>query len=286
MSEELFSFVASFINWVWQLLNSSFFTALAGAFAGACSAAWIVSRIERKRRLLEEIQNTNAAITEAFWITNSFCVVKGQLIKPLKDAFDKQRSEMADFQKAREQRSIPSNQPFAYEANFQDIKPIRVSMEALRRLLFEKISIVGRPLNLAAVLSLSVDGLNSSLENRNEIIATYKANPPDSVEKSASIYFGLPDKEGHVDTSYPDTVDGIAHQTDDCIFYSKLLGDDLVEHGQKLSKAYGRKSPKIQKIDFEKADQDGLIPDSSLYLDWLNMKKSSTEDEGTTHDRS
>jgi hypothetical protein len=58
---ERFCITATLIaNWIWGLLNSNFFTALAGAlagaFAGAYAAQLIVERSARKQRLLEEIR--------------------------------------------------------------------------------------------------------------------------------------------------------------------------------------------------------------------------------------
>ena len=277
MLQEFYDVVTLIVNWVWQLLNSNFFTALAGALAGALGATWIVYRIDRNRRLREEIRSTNAAIMVAFGITISYCAVKDQLVKHLKDDFDTQRTRLEAFQVAKKKGSIPPELPFEYEANFQTIMPVPVTVEVLRKLLFEKISVVGRPLTLIATLSQCIDGLNTSLEQRNEIIEKFKANHPESPAVSASIYFGIPSEDGHVDTRYPDSVRAISAQTDDCIFFSKLLGEDLFEHGEELAKTFGRKSPKIQKIDFQKTEQNGLIPDSKLYLDWINMNKGSAD---------
>ena len=55
MKQEAFDAVISLVNWIWQLLNSNFLVALAGAFAGAFGAYWIVERHQRKRGLLKEI---------------------------------------------------------------------------------------------------------------------------------------------------------------------------------------------------------------------------------------
>lgn len=276
MIQELFNAATWLVNWTWQLLNSNFLTALAGAFAGAYGAQWIIKRIERKRRHLEEIRSTNAAIMVAFGITNTFCALKDQHVKGLKDGFDRQRTALEAHQLQKNQGSIPPQQPFEFEANFQTLLPIHVPIEVLHKLLFEKISVAGRPLTLVATLSQSIDVLNNSHERRNEIIAKCQANSPLHPDVLASIYFGLPDRNGHIDRSYPDSVDAISNQTDDCIFFSKLLGEDLFEHGQQLAKSFGKHSPPIQKVDFTKAEQNGLIPDTKLYVDWLSMPKTSS----------
>jgi hypothetical protein len=57
--------------------------------------------------------------------------------------------------------------------------------------------------------------------------------------------------------------------------FGTLLIEDLREHGEALTKQYGRRSPKIATPDFEKGVQAGLFPDRARYADWINMKKAS-----------
>jgi len=272
-SQEFFNLVTSLVDWTWQLLNSNFLTALAGAFAGACGAAWIADRKERKRRLLEEIRSTNAAIMLAFNITNSYCGLKKQHVKRLKDNFDSQRSARETFQLEKKQGSIPSQKPFKFELDFITLLPVQTPIEVLKKLLFEKISMTGQPTALVATLSQCIDGLNTALELRNNIIEACKASTL-SHDERASIYFGLPTANGDIDNNYPSYVDAISIQTDDCIFFSKLLGEDLNVHGQKLAKSFGREAPQIHKFDFSIAEQEGLIPDAGLYADWTSKFKS------------
>jgi hypothetical protein len=79
-----------------------------------------------------------------------------------------------------------------------------------------------------------------------------------------TMYFGLPGRTGHIDTVYPDKMEAICNNIDNCIFFIKTLAEELMEHGRKISKEFGRRSPKIHKIDLTRAEQAGLIPDSAL----------------------
>jgi hypothetical protein len=259
------------IDKFWDLLNSNFSTALLGAFGGAVAAQIAAARSDRKKRLIEEIRSTNAAITVAFSITNSFCNLKTQHVKKLTENYQSQKTGMLKAQKAR--TSAPAGQKiiFEFKADFRSLPSFDTPIKTLETLLFEKLSITGRPLSLVTVLSQSIDGLNAARTLRNSIIEKCKSLPEGV---TPPIYFGLPFAGGHVDSSYPDCIGAIATHTDDCIFFSKLIGEDLVKHGEKLAKQFGRNAPKIVKSDFSNLPK-GIIPEENLYSDWIkNFKKS------------
>ena len=89
----------------------------------------------------------------------------------------------------------------------------------------------------------------------------------------AILYFGLPDKDGHIDSNYPDLVKATYDLTDDCIFFSKLLCEDLSAHGKKLKELLGDKSISISKPLFDIAKEKGLMPDDANYNNLLKMYK-------------
>ena len=144
------------------------------------------------------------------------------------------------------------------------------SIEILRNLLFEKVSVGGRPLEMVATLARATEGLNASIGSRNAVISNCKARGEDPAFDLPAIYFGVPNARGHVDTTFPDTVNGIASQTDDGIVFSKFIGEDLVIHGEKLAKSYKKKPPRISKPDFSDAEKRRLIPNSELYAGWID----------------
>src|SRR5205823_4467248 len=71
------------------------------------------------------------------------------------------------------------------------------------------------------------------------------------------------------------SIEGIHRFTDDCIYFSKLLGDDLCAHGklakQRFEKAFRGPAPGIASCDFSKPEKNGLMPPRESYADWESM---------------
>ena len=88
-----------------------------------------------------------------------------------------------------------------------------------------------------------------------------------------AMYFGQPYGPGHVSEEFPDTVSSMYSKTDDVIFFSELLGTDLMEHGEGLMSRYKKLAKpaqlKISSLDFSEARTQGLMPDPDEYQDWL-----------------
>jgi hypothetical protein len=74
---------------------------------------------------------------------------------------------------------------------------------------------------------------------------------------------------------YPATIDAIYSQTDDGIFFSRLLCQDLARHGQALAAQFDKSHKKrniiINEPDFSKAEKAGLMPPAENYSDWTKM---------------
>src|SRR5262252_2801237 len=96
---------------------------------------------------------------------------------------------------------------------------------------------------LVTSLTETVHGLNTSINNRTRLIASYHAAGMSS-DDLLPLYFGLPQPGTHViNKTYPGLIDAIYRQTNDGIFY-KLLCDDLFAHngqlGGRFKKRFGR----------------------------------------------
>ena len=269
--EPYISVLLNSIHLTWQFLNSNFFTSVAGAFAGAYGGYLIVAKANSKELLLKEIRNTNAAIMVAFEITNTYLSFKKQYVKSLWDGWVESKNNLDKFAEGRRLGNIPATSVFSFPANLQGLVPPLVPSEQLLKLIFDEISLNGRPLVLTTTLVRAIDGVNATLRRRNEVIAEHGATFAGNNEKLIQLYFGLPDKEGHINTVYPDSVKGIHSQTDDCIYFSHLLIADLVIHGEKLRQKFGKKAPIINKPHFEKAFEEGLMPEEKDYKDWSAM---------------
>lgn len=213
-----------------KFFNSNFVTslvgALAGAGAGALAAQHIVERSKLRDELLREMRNTNAAIALAFSVTNTFLALKHQHVKALKENFDKQRAELEDFKQNLKAGKIAENQAFYFQADLQTLNPQAVPVDTLRTIVFERLSITGRALNLVAAIMQTVQSLEESLSKRNSLIQEYRGLEM-TPEKLAPLYFGFQYELGHLDLSYTMLIDAIYRETDDGIFFSQLLCKDL-----------------------------------------------------------
>ena len=85
--------------------------------------------------------------------------------------------------------------------------------EILVKQVFEKMSPGPKALILTNTLVRTIDSLNRSIVLRNELIDNWKNNTEVTDDDRVVFYLGLPDPEGHVDESYPDTVKGICSAT-------------------------------------------------------------------------
>ena len=103
----------------------------------------------------------------------------------------------------------------------------------------------------------------------------FRAAGPHPVGRMFEFYFGKRDKHGRIDFRYPASVEAIYKQTDDCIFFTKFLTDDLVAHGEHQRKAFKEArfgvAPNINKPDFVTPKADGLFPPAHQYAEWVNM---------------
>ena len=254
-------------------LNSNAFTAIAGSCAGAFAGAWAAQRIastgKEREDLLAEIRNTSAGTVVALSVCNSFFSIKRQRVKELKETFDKQKADYLAAKQTYRSGQWPPNTELPailFDLQASILPPFAVPLEALRHQLFEKISLSNRrPLMMFVSLNETVQGLDTSITNRNCLVSSYGAARM-TTAALLPLYFGLPQGDKHIiDKTYPDLIDAIYRQTDDGIFYSKLLCEDLFVHNTKLVARYRKRFGKsssiiIDKPDFTTPDKEGLMP--------------------------
>jgi hypothetical protein len=137
---------------------------------------------------------------------------------------------------------------------------------------FEKISIRGRALVAAADLAGAIDGLERSIEFRNEQIMEIQEAKL-TFEALTDRYLGRRTAAGIIDERFSTNVDAISAQTDDCIWFSCVLANDLLDYGNNLRKRYSwrfrLRVPKFEPLDWGIADAAGLIPPAQNYAHWL-----------------
>jgi hypothetical protein len=259
-----------------ELFSSIFFTsivnAFAGAFMGAYAAQRIAERTKKRDDLVGEIRDTNAANMVSFTICNSLLALKKQHVKRLKDQYDKDRAALEEHKTKIEAGQIdPAQHPFHFTADLETLPIEKYPADVLQSHVFEKLSVSGRALSLATMVSQTVHALNAAAEKRNQLIESYKTNPiPEHV--FPALYFGLP-INGNVNRDYPATIEAIHLQTDAGIFFAQLLCKDLTEHAEQLTTRFVRlfpreRAPRASKPDFAKAETAGLMPSAEAFADW------------------
>jgi hypothetical protein len=238
--------------------------ALFGAWAGARAARKIAERTKLKVELSEELKNTNKAIVIAFSICNKLIGLKGQHVHRLKEEFDAAKLALEE--------AVRRGGRFEFIADLRTLTPDSFPVRALENLVFEKVSVGGRPLAMVSTLVSSVEGLQLVLTSRNDLVEKFKQSQRTSGKGVEKLYFGLPDESGHVDETYPDLVAALSSITDDCIYFSKTLGEDLGRHGKRMRERFitkfGEVPPRVSEANFEKSEKRGLLPPVENYTDW------------------
>ena len=269
-----------FISWenLAAISNSAFTTslvgALAGAYAGAKAAQQIAERSKERAEFQVQIRNTNAAITLSFIVCNAAISLKRQQTKGLCDSYFNKKAELEGFLQRRKAGDSPDI-PFGFQADLRSVPFPAVPIDALRSLVYEKLSVSARPLALVATLASALSSLADTIANRNGLIASFKQLSPQVREAALpALYFGRPYGEGHVSTEYLDTMTGLQNLTDDVIFFSHLLCKDLATYGNKVLDKFKSQfkgvPEQIHAIELSPEKTAGLMPPEEQYSEWLS----------------
>ncbi len=273
MSTDVLSIAAEYWPTVASFLNSNFTAALAGALGGALAAQRIGDRAKQRDEILHEIRSTNAAIVMAFAIFNAGLSLKRQYIKDLYETYTAKKEELKKFQERRAAGLQDPNLPFSLQTDFRSLHMPVVPIDLLRNVMFESISATGRTLTAVTTLDSVIAELSNIIQKRNDLIERFRQIDPTQNDLIPSLYFGLPYAEGHLSTEYPDTVEALYRLTDDIIFFSELMCNDLMSHGNRILDQYKKiakiKKENIRTIDFTGAHREGNMPNAADYSDWL-----------------
>lgn len=269
---------ATFLKADWpdvkDFFNSVFFIAIAGSLAGAFAGARAAQRMADKGRnreeLLKEIRAANAAIMVAFGICNNLLSAKKQHIKFLKETFD--RDKLSTMEGLKKQQAGTGG-VVTFLADYRTLQVLDLPTSILQTLIFEKLSVHGRTILLATTVAQTIESLNTCIKRRNELIEGFKTGSlPDT--QALALYFGF-SFGGRINEEYANAIEAIYRQTDDAIFFSSQLCNDLTRHGGELAASFKRRfgggAPRIHKPIFSKAVSENLMPKESDYADWMSM---------------
>lgn len=254
------------IEKLWDLLNSNFITALAGAIFGALAAYIIAKKHQRSELLLQEIRNTNSAITLSYSIFNSFLSLKDQIIKPIVADFEETAKLHDEYMVKLE---LGEHVQFDGVASMFDIVIPFVPTESISEIVFGKIAAPSRVIVMVSEMIQSVAVIKEMSELRRTIISEYKLDKDATDVQKMQLYLGLVKEGGEIDERFPHAIKEISESVDHCIFYSYTIGEDLHKYGVKLAKQYGKKAPGIVAIKLPKELlEKNLMPDEENYRGW------------------
>lgn len=258
-----------------SFINSQFFSsmsgALAGAFAGAIAAHSIATGARRREDAEGQIRAINAAIMSAFLICNSMLSIKRQQVLTMHKKFHEERARYEQSLAAPAGTIIP---PFEMDMEF--VGQPHVPIDVLGKQVYEKMNLKGRALGLVPAISNALSMFQSRAELRNKLIEKYKEDFKSMGQKERlDHYFGFPLAGGSVHREFADCLDGINSYTNDVIFFSSLLCQDLAKHGNEIRdsyvKKYHRDIEQISSMNFDTPKAKDLMPSPEDYADWLTM---------------
>ncbi len=270
-------FMSNFLSQAQSFFGLNILGTLITAAFGAIVGAWVASRRETKRSVIAELNTINAARALCFSICSKFINMKDKHILPLHRDYHMDREVVIGTLDAA--KSGATVDPIEVPYNLQTLTPIWLPIQTLERLVFEKISIRGRGLVAAVEIISCIDALEKSINYRNELIAEFKKEPMSQRQKMER-YFGLrvPGIE-MVDERFASSVAALYNQIDDCIFFSRILADDLFEYGTSLRKRFAWRYrlpiPKLTRDDWTPAETKGLMPNQDRYANWLQAFRTS-----------
>lgn len=283
MEWEVGTWIASARSWVtaqptWEAIkdfgNSTFFTSIAGAFAGAWAggriAQVLATRAKNKEELEREIRKANAAAIMSSAICDELAGMLRQHVRPMKERYDSNRAEVKKVLAAKAPPSVPT---LTIEANLMQLSKPSLSVEHLEQLIFGEVSNI-RVTRLSLTLRQTVSNVHSTVQQHNSLVEEFRSHPHQQVVVH-DLYFGFPDARGRTDARYQTTLDSLHTALWDGVYFSMHLALNLAGHASDLErhskKTYGGRVPQAIQMDFSRLSERGLMPDSRNYADWEEL---------------
>lgn len=243
---------------VWEILGIGLASGIA-AYFGARGAQRVISRnnaLDIARRELHAIASAQLICVS---IANSAMAMKRQHVMPLAQKY-------SCHIKSAESALNNEGSVLKIEMDLQKFPVPLLSTGQLEKLLFENIILSGRAFGALYALMGAKNLMKESIELRNELIEKWKSEklPPDEIIRR---YFGFQDERGR-DETYSNLVDSIRCYTDDVIFFSMILAEDIRAIGEKKRENFpDRNAPTLPTMSW--ANDDQLVPECSEYSAWL-----------------
>lgn len=243
-----------------------------GAFFGAWGAQGVISRGQRRQSIVTELNSISAATVLCFSISNAFIAFKRQIVLPLRASWQSVHDAHVNFIYESKLRQAKGPRVFHFKADLESVPFVRTSVDVLERHVFEKTALRGRGLAAADALFRVIDDLTNTVRDRNDLVTEFR-EASHSPERLLEFYLGTADVDGHVDDRFRANIEALYLHSDDCIFFSRILADDLIEYGNRLRKRLPWRSrfrfPKFLPADWSEPERRGLLPSQDNYQAWL-----------------
>jgi hypothetical protein len=253
-----------------KALPDSIKTALAAA-AGAIFGAWLSGRSRTKKEIVDELKAVRTAFAVAVTICNKAMALKRQHIAPMNIRYD---AAVAAYQT---EAKKPSGKPHLVSLDLAIISPTKFPDDILAKLIFEKSSIGEKGVIISLEVSTAIENLNYACDFRTGLIEEIRKEPTLTQEQLAQRYLGIENSPGMIDARFPHSMEMLSLYLDDCIFFSKLLSDELLRYGRKLRNRnwwkYRLSVGKMKGADWSMAERENLIPPAERYSDWTRIFK-------------
>jgi len=254
----------SIIAETWRNTPAPVQTIITVAF-GTLIGAWITSRAQSKHRVIDELKAVRAAHFLCFAITNKALALKSQHVKQMKERYDQANESYYNHQ---------PNQgaPLTLRLDLQTLNPVTFPSDVLLRSVFEKTAL--GPKGLAALVTMSgaIDDLKLSIDYRNNLIAEFKKTPLATPKEKIEFYLGVPTSSGEIDERFKGNISALFEQVENCIFFSKLLADELLTYGNSIRSRnkwkYRLGIPRLLPADWQIAKEANLLPDEAAFSNW------------------
>lgn len=258
--------------------NKELLIAAIGSFAGAVGGAWgaqrIAERKERRERLRKAMAQTNLAIGHVYVVFEKFANVKDQYLKEMGRLFENTRkkvivAEAARRAKGEKQAKLTEGIPSEVTC---EIVWTHVDVSRLEKLVLDDLNLLGRPASALAALIQDIETFEILMRDRASYIRDLKASRTGGLDWPQLLWmFGVAGDHG-ADSTFRSNVAGLIEKCDECIYFCKVLYEDLHEYGTRTRFRYRRqfKGPtgSMTTLDFSVAGTKGLLPDPAPFKDW------------------
>jgi hypothetical protein len=218
------------------------------------------------------MRSTNVATMIALSICHKVLSLKRTHVLPLATKFAADMATWNEFMRQRRTGERQGNTPPPISIDLRVVPSMTFPVVTLQRLLFDEISMSGRSLALMTTLSETAAWLTNANAKRNELVEQIRRLP--DATGVAQLYFGAPSASGAINPDYQDAVDAVANHTDELIYFSAALANDIATHAQRLRASWvaefgAKHAPETAAVDFTAARQNGLMPDDAKFAEWL-----------------